>query len=276
MTYLGVVVPAWNEAKSIGDTLKSLALQEDVSADVVVVANGCTDATAEVARKCIPMLQSGGHTLRVLEIGAASKSAALNAGEAILDEHPRAFIDADVLLTSNALSVVARVLAGPEPRLSAPCLRFNSLHGRSGRIARLLESLPPFSDDVVGGGFYAVNCQGRRRWDLFPPIIADDAFVCSHFRRNERVRATDASFSARFPSDEALLGVLARWRAGRQQLVRLGFHLETNSRSAVLKALISRPHLWTSVAEYAWVRRSAHRRVSRRLEDDNSDWARAD
>jgi glycosyltransferase involved in cell wall biosynthesis len=43
-----VIVPAWNEAANVGNTVREI-LQEVVGADVVVVDDGSTDATARVA-----------------------------------------------------------------------------------------------------------------------------------------------------------------------------------------------------------------------------------
>ncbi|HLK37160.1 MAG TPA: glycosyltransferase, partial [Polyangiaceae bacterium] len=51
---VSIVVPAYNEATNIGRLLESLLAQETKVArilEIVVVASGCTDATAEVARQ---------------------------------------------------------------------------------------------------------------------------------------------------------------------------------------------------------------------------------
>lgn len=47
---LWVVVPAYNEAGRIGDTLRALAAQTDTDFTLLVVDNGSTDGTASVAR----------------------------------------------------------------------------------------------------------------------------------------------------------------------------------------------------------------------------------
>ncbi|WP_328467549.1 glycosyltransferase family 2 protein [Actinoplanes sp. NBC_00393] len=50
MTAFAVVVPAYNEAASIGDTLEALAAQTDTGFRLVVVDNGSTDGTGDVVR----------------------------------------------------------------------------------------------------------------------------------------------------------------------------------------------------------------------------------
>ncbi|HQY72053.1 MAG TPA: glycosyltransferase, partial [Pseudomonadales bacterium] len=45
-----IIVPAWNEARNVGATVREIA-GVDGSYDVIVVDDGSTDATAEVARR---------------------------------------------------------------------------------------------------------------------------------------------------------------------------------------------------------------------------------
>jgi glycosyltransferase involved in cell wall biosynthesis len=69
-----VIVPAHNEARVIGRLLGQLAsAARPGEFDVIVVANGCTDDTAQVAAASGPMI-------RVLSIPVPSKREALLAG----------------------------------------------------------------------------------------------------------------------------------------------------------------------------------------------------
>ncbi|MEU8610373.1 glycosyltransferase family A protein, partial [Actinoplanes sp. NPDC048791] len=50
MTALWVIVPAYNEAGRIGQTLAALAAQTDTDFELLVVDNGSADDTAAIAR----------------------------------------------------------------------------------------------------------------------------------------------------------------------------------------------------------------------------------
>src|SRR5262245_18389828 len=91
-----VVIPEHDEAPAIQrcvDALFTGCRQGEL--DVVVVCNGCSDATAALAR-------SSGHPVRVIELGKASKPAALRTGDAAVSAFPRLYLDADVSLPGSA------------------------------------------------------------------------------------------------------------------------------------------------------------------------------
>jgi glycosyltransferase involved in cell wall biosynthesis len=267
-------VPAWDEARALPRTLLSLAAQSAVRADVVVVANGCNDPTVEVALSFASVFEQRGHRLRVVELQNRSKTAALNLGDELLELFPRAYMDADVALGPNSLVQVCQALANEQPRLASPALRFvTSDPSRTRRIANFLQSTPPFSTDVVGGGFYAVNKAGRDLWKDFPEVIADDTYVCSLFPAATRIRIERAYFEARFPAEARMIDVMARWEAGRRQLRHLGVRLERRSAGAKVKAMLRKPALLPLGIEYVLVKFLASLRARTH---SNRPWARAD
>lgn len=102
-----VLVPAYNEAGSIGATLEGLMHQSRPADLVVVVPNGCTDGTAEEARK---------YPVTVMELPRLEhrKSEALNRAWAhyAYDADVVVCLDADTVLPPNALEAWEREFAG--------------------------------------------------------------------------------------------------------------------------------------------------------------------
>ncbi|MET8156568.1 glycosyltransferase [Sphaerisporangium sp. NPDC005289] len=88
MPSASVIIPAHNEARVIGRLLSRLLAEASKDEfDVVVVANGCDDDTASVAR---------GFGVRVVETPVPSKREALRLGDEAAAAHPRVYVDADI------------------------------------------------------------------------------------------------------------------------------------------------------------------------------------
>ena len=107
-----VLVPAYNEAGSIGATLDGLMVQSRPADRIVVIPNGCSDATAWEARK---------YPVTVMELPRLEhrKSEALNRAwnEYAYDADVVVCLDADTVLPPNALAAWAQEFAAPE----TPC-----------------------------------------------------------------------------------------------------------------------------------------------------------
>src|SRR5580704_6736168 len=86
-----IVIAAHNEAAVIGRCLDAvLADAAPGEFDVTVVANGCTDDTAQVA--------AARSRVRVVDLPSAGKVPALNAGDAVAVGYPRIYLDADIVI----------------------------------------------------------------------------------------------------------------------------------------------------------------------------------
>lgn len=96
---LSVIIPAHNEEKYIGPTLEALEAQDYGPFEVVIVANGCSDRTAEVAR---------GRCHRLIVLSQKSLGVARNLGARMAKGEMLVFLDADTLLEPEALSNIAR------------------------------------------------------------------------------------------------------------------------------------------------------------------------
>lgn len=278
-TPLDVVVPAHEEQALLPRCLRALLWDaRDVELRIVVVANGCTDATPAAARRFVPAARELGHELVVLELPVAGKAAALNAASPCLRGCPVVFLDADTVLAPGTLQALAEALGGRAPALLAaprPLLvRPRTPAARS--YAAVWRTLPTIAGDVIGAGCYAVSAAGRRRWSEFPAVVADDAYVRSRFARDDRLVAGGA-FLLELPERRELVRVLARWRRGNAQLREL-FGAEADPSGGARRNaahLVASPALWRHVPGFAALTAASH--VGRtRPRRARTAWERAD
>lgn len=175
-----VVIPAHNEAAVIRRCLDALFSGiEAHTLDVVVVCNGCHDETAALARL-------SGHPLRVIELGTASKAAALREGDAAALAFPRLYLDADVVLPGpSARRVLERLRDGA--LAARPPIRYDS--SRSSAVVRSYyrarSRVPAVLRSLWGAGIYGLSAAGRDRFDAFPDIVADDLWLDRQFTPEE-------------------------------------------------------------------------------------------
>ena len=89
---ISVVIPAFNEETELGGCLAALRAQtlSDSLFEVIVVDNGSTDATFEIAEKFVPILP-----LRIIRLARSSISTARNKGASFAEGRELVFVDAD-------------------------------------------------------------------------------------------------------------------------------------------------------------------------------------
>jgi glycosyltransferase involved in cell wall biosynthesis len=104
---ISVICPAWQAARTLPETLGSIRAQSLVPTEILVVDDGSTDSTAEIAEA------SGAHVIRQTHRGAA---AALNTGIAASSGQLIAFVDADDLWTPEKLASQTQALSA-DPKL---------------------------------------------------------------------------------------------------------------------------------------------------------------
>lgn len=200
MAGLSVIIPASNEATEIDGCLKRLLASDPrpgfgsgstpvpMPIDVVVVANGCSDATVQNARALAPAFERLGWNFKVLELAVGNKPAALNAGDRAARHGARVYLDADVRVDKFLLDKLARILQSRKPLYASGTCRITpprSLFSRA--YARIYAQVPFMTHGVPGCGLFGVTAAGRRRWGDFPDIISDDTFVRLQFHPSERI-----------------------------------------------------------------------------------------
>jgi N-acetylglucosaminyl-diphospho-decaprenol L-rhamnosyltransferase len=224
--WASVVIPAHNEENALPRLLESVLQQElrRLHLEVIVVVNGSTDGTAAAARAYVAGFVARGHHLQIMEISTASKACALNEGDRNVTSFPRLYLDADILLSPNAIWRTVEELGRREtPLLAAPRIHIADSANRAVRsYARVWSRLPYIRSRVPGVGFYAVNETGRRRWWRFPTRMgADDKFVRLHFLSDETLAIDDAFFVMFFPERLAeLFRVRGRWISLNREIAR--------------------------------------------------------
>ncbi|MDT7787316.1 MAG: hypothetical protein QOF58_5735, partial [Pseudonocardiales bacterium] len=116
---VSVVIPAQDEEATLGACLWSVLTQPGVAAlRVIVVANGCTDRTVDVARGFRGLATSLGHRVEVLQIAATSKHVALTTGSAAAEPGIEIYLDADTVLGPGALAALSAALRSEAPRMA--------------------------------------------------------------------------------------------------------------------------------------------------------------
>ena len=273
---ISVIVPARNESAVIARTLKTMidgALQGEL--EVIVVCNGCSDDTAEIARRI-------GLPVRVIETESAGKSHALNLGDQAARSFPRIYVDADVIIPIGGVRILARHLSRDGILAAAPTPDID-LTGCSWWVRAFydIRALLPSSREGIGGsGVYALSRAGRRRFERFPRITADDGYVRLHFKSHERATLATARskvFAPRTIKD--LIATKTRAHYGSFELAsrcpRLSENRGNSNHNAIL-ALFRRPMLWPKLLVYNYVTILARHRARVRLRAGDPGWERDD
>ncbi|MET1134270.1 MAG: glycosyltransferase [Aeromicrobium sp.] len=214
-----MVIPAHNEAASIGRTLRALRAGLAVDdLEVVVVCNGCTDATADEARRADP-------EATVVEIAQPSKNEAVRVGNAATDVFPRVHLDADIELPGRAvLALVAPIVEG-RAHATAPVRRVPR-EGCS-RWVRwyydVWEALPHVESGLFGRGVVVLSREGQTRVAALTQMLNDDLGMSDAFAADERMVVSGAVAVVRPPRTvEDLVRRRIRVTTGNVQAARLG------------------------------------------------------
>ncbi|MFG2949057.1 bifunctional polysaccharide deacetylase/glycosyltransferase family 2 protein [Streptomyces adustus] len=108
---VSVIVPAYNEKECIANTLKSLA-QSTHPIEIIVVDDGSTDGTSEIARAAAESL--GMTNVRVVRQENAGKPAALNNGVRSASHDIVVMMDGDTVFEPDAVHQLVQPFADPE------------------------------------------------------------------------------------------------------------------------------------------------------------------
>ena len=271
---ISIIIPAHDEATVIARTLHALtegALPGEL--DVIVVANGCSDDTAGVAR-------SFGPPVRVIETKVPGKPHALNLGDEAARGFPRIYVDADIVITLGSIRTLAKRLDQGDVLAVAPSPTYD-VSGCSWPVRAFYEvrnHLPSAREGIGGSGVYGLSESGRVRFGEFPSLTADDGYVRVHFEPGERETLTSAD-STVFPprTVKDLIATKTRTHYGSFELANLYPGLWRNrgeSNNKELIRLFRHLRLWPKLAIYCLVTIVARRRAQQRLSAGVNTWER--
>lgn len=251
-----IIIAAHNEEAVIDRCLGALSFQRNVGVlDIIVAANGCTDRTADLARH---------RGVRVIETDRASKAAALNLADDVAAGYPRIYLDADIVLGPEAIGRLTGALADDSRSCAAVPTRELDVSGRplivKGYTA-VSSRLPAFRDGLFGRGVIALSERGRRRFNTFPEMIADDLFLDSLFTAQEKILVDTVTVQVATPlHTRDLVRRLVRVRRGNAELRsasregQIQVSVRASDRSAWLKEVVFRdPRLLPAGVIYAGV-----------------------
>jgi glycosyltransferase involved in cell wall biosynthesis len=252
---ISIIIPAHNEARVIARCLQALTCcAEPGEFEIIVVCNGCMDNTASVARRHQP-------EVTVLETEMPSKTNALNIGDAAATGWPRFYVDADIVMDTGAVRGVASVLReSPGVFAAAPlmCFDFTDRRWTIRAFYEVWSALPYCRVGMIGSGVYALSRELRGRFDQFPQITADDAFVRLHCKPEERFTVASHRFTV-FPPRTigALIRISTRAYFGDYELRAKSPELFLNKQDGhghALLGLLKNPIWWARIVVYLYVR----------------------
>ncbi len=271
---MSVVIPAHNEERTIARLLDMLISGDpDGDLDILVVPNGCTDRTAEVAR-------AAGSRVRVLELEAGDKIAALNAADVEAgDLFPRAYVDADAEVSAAALLALVEPLSKPGARVTAAPRQRLDTTGAS-VLSRLYHRVWARTlyqvQGPIGGGVFVLSRAAREYFKEFPPVMDDDLYVLRLADDcGTRLIDEDHTFVFHAPRRvRPLLARLTRATVGNLQLERqYGLSARTaGGGKYLLRTVATTPSLWPAFPVYMALRLLAEVGARRRLSVGDLRW----
>ncbi|MGH1444741.1 MAG: glycosyltransferase [Cognatishimia sp.] len=257
---MSIIIPASNEAHWISACLEAVLASERLDgAQIIVVANGCQDKTAEISRRYSVLASEKGWELDVLELEIGNKLHALNVGDRAAKGDVRVYLDADVRVSPRILWQIGRALDRETPAWASGKLQMAAASRISRAYAKFWGKVPFMAKSVPGAGLFAVNIAGRARWQDFPDIISDDMFVRLNFAPRERLAVPGTYIWPVAEGWKNLVKVRRRQNMGVAQLAERYPRLMNNedkgtvSKGHMLNLAVSNPFgfcVYASVALY--------------------------
>jgi hypothetical protein len=203
---VSVVIPAHNEASVVGRLLSGLlAGAAPAEFEIWVVANGCTDDTAEIAGAFADV--------KVLISPRADKYAAMRRADEHAEGFPRLYVDADVELGSQDVRALAAAFDDADVLAAGPSRALpNERRPWTVRwFYDVWDELPVVRSGLFGRGVVGVSREGWERLRALPPLLGDDLAASLLFEPSQRRVVPEATVVVHPPrTARALLKIRTR------------------------------------------------------------------
>ena len=257
----------------IGRLLTRLVNGDPADLDVVVVCNGCSDATATVAG-AFP-------GVRVVQTPVPSKAEALRLGDLVAPGFPRVYVDADVEIDQDAILRLAKTLIDG-PFLAASPARVIPKAGVAWPVRwyyTVWEELPQVRGGIFGRGVIALSEAGYQRIRTLPALMSDDLAMSAAFSATERCVEEAALVVVHPPRTwNDLIRRRVRAATGTAQAYTGDHGLRTDARTSrtdLIEMCRRRPGLLLRMPVFVAVAVLARRRARRALrQGDFGTWLR--
>ena len=266
---VSVVIPAHNEEAVIGRTLTALLRNAAPGAfEVIVVCNGCSDRTAEIAAGVRG-------DIAVVELDEASKTAAINTGLRRARGKVCLLLDADIELETE--SAVALANAAFQPGIEVAIGHMDVDTVGADLLVRAFYRVwmeHPYLRHGKFAAAIALSREGIARIGTLPPVTADDTYLRRLFPADRVAVVDSVRFMVRAPRTvEALVRVRSRSYRGNRQLDSFTSAPERHPGEArgLLRRLLLNPSLWLHVPVYVAITLAAR---SLSLRDTGTRWER--
>ncbi|MCI5226263.1 MAG: glycosyltransferase [Candidatus Electrothrix sp. AX2] len=251
---ISIIIPAHNEENVIVRCLTPLLPgTKKKEFEIIVICNGCTDKT--------PRIVESFETVQLIETELPSKTNALNLGDETASGFPRFYIDADIVISLDAVRKVAHVLDSDRFLVAAPQVKMNFNYS-SWFVKSYYDiwlNLSYIKEGLIGTGVYAVSQNGRARFKKFPDVVADDAYFRALYTDQEKYSVPDCYSEVTAPATiNDLLKIKKRSRLGLYELwkkfpqLTSGIQKDTNYGIAIIE-LMQNIRLWHKIPVYLFV-----------------------
>lgn len=191
--------------------------------EIIVAANGCRDATVEIAKTAAP-------DATVLDLPQGSKTGAINAANDAASHFPRIYVDADVECSYATIMALVEALEEPGSMTAAPAIQLNL--EKADWMVRAYYRVwlkQPYANSGNGGaGCYALSREALEEVGSFPEIIGDDIWIHTRFAKSQKRYVPQDNhgkpvFTIVYPPQRGIeqIRVEARRQIGNAQVLRL-------------------------------------------------------